>query len=203
MGTVETKTQYGWYYDGRVESLITPEIQAEFDRIEEEAGDDITKQLAAGQEIVNRTNSLLQGGGVVHTGVSEEGPGLGYLSIILSFLAIAVAVVASGGLGGGEIAQWRATTVLSGLGMGIALIPMSFILGIVRVDTSGGDVLGGIGAFVTFVSGFVIFASARSVVAEFRRTKIYAEYRGEGLVETVIGAGAVKESESALVESGA
>ena len=137
-----------------------------------------------------------------YTGVSDDGPGLGYLSIVLSFLAIAVAVAASGGLGGGEIAQWRATTVLSGLGLGIALIPMSFILGIVRVDTSGGDVLGGIGAFVTFVSGFVVFASARSVVAEFRRTKIYAEYRGEGLVETVIGAGSSKATEPALADSG-
>ena len=68
-----------------------------------------------------------------------------------------------------------------------------------RVDSSGGDVLGGIGAFVTFVCGFVIFASGRSVVSEFRRTKIYAEYRGEGLVETVIGAGSAKEGE--LVET--
>ena len=201
VGTAEKKTEYGWYYDGRVESLITPEIQAEFDAIEEEAGDDLTKQLAAGQEIVNRTNSLLAGGGVVETGVSDDGPGLGYLSIILGFLSILVAIVASGALGGGEIAQWRATTTLSGLGLGLALIPMSFILGIVRVDTSGGDVLGGIGAFVTFISGFVIFASARSVVAEFRRTKIYAEYKGAGLVETVIGAGATKDAEPELADS--
>lgn len=199
VGTVETKTQYGWYFDGRVESLVTPEIQAEFDRIEEEAGDDINKQLAAGQEITNKLNSLQAGGGVVQTGVAEDGPGLGYLSITLAFIAILVAVVASGALGGGETVQWRATTILTGLGIGIALIPLSFILGIVRVDSSGGDVLGGIGAFVTFVSGFVIFASGRSVVSEFRRTKIYAEYKGEGLVETVIGAGTSKDAE--LVDS--
>ena len=199
VGTVETKTQYGWYFDGRIDSLITPEIQAEFDAIEEEAGDDIGKQLAAGQDITNRINSLQAGGGVVYTGVDEDGPGLGYLSIILSFMAILVAIAASGALGGGETLQWRATTVLAGLGLGIALIPLAFIFGIVRVDSSGGDVLGGIGAFVTFVCGFVIFASGRSVVAEFRRTKIYAEYRGEGLVETVIGAGSAKEGE--LVET--
>ncbi|MGB1505695.1 MAG: ABC transporter permease subunit [Acidimicrobiales bacterium] len=199
VGTVETKTQYGWYFDGRIDSLITPEIQAEFDAIEEEAGDDIGKQLAAGQEITNRINSLQAGGGVVYTGVDEDGPGLGYLSIILSFMAILIAVAASGALGGGETLQWRATTVLAGLGLGIALIPLAFIFGIVRVDSSGGDVLGGIGAFVTFVSGFIIFASGRSVVAEFRRTKLYADYRGEGLVETVIGAGSAKEGE--LVET--
>ncbi len=199
VGTVETKTQYGWYFDGRIDSLITPEIQAEFDAIEEEAGDDIGKQLAAGQEITNRINSLQAGGGVVYTGVDEDGPGLGYLSIILSFMAILVAIAASGALGGGETLQWRATTVLAGLGLGIALIPLAFIFGIVRVDSSGGDVLGGIGAFVTFVCGFVIFASGRSVVSEFRRTKLYAEYRGEGLVETVIGAGSAKEGE--LVET--
>ncbi len=199
VGTVETKTQYGWYFDGRIDSLITPEIQAEFDAIEEEAGDDIGKQLAAGQEITNRINSLQAGGGVVYTGVDEDGPGLGYLSIILSFMAILIAVAASGALGGGETLQWRATTVLAGLGLGIALIPLAFIFGIVRVDSSGGDVLGGIGAFVTFVSGFIIFSSGRSVVAEFRRTKLYADYRGEGLVETVIGAGSAKEGE--LVET--
>ena len=117
----------------------------------------------------------------------------------MSFTAILVAIAASGALGGGETLQWRATTVLSGLGLGIALIPLAFIFGIVRVDTSGGDVLGGIGAFVTFICGFVIFASGRSVVSEFRRTKLYAEYQGEGLVETVIGAGSAEEAE--LVES--
>jgi glycine betaine/proline transport system permease protein len=199
VGTVETKTRYGWYFDGRIDSLITPEIQAEFDAIEIEAGDDIGKQLAAGQEITNKINSLQTGGGVVYTGVDEDGPGLGYLSIVLSFTAILVAIAASGALGGGETLQWRATTVLSGLGLGIALIPLAFIFGIVRVDTSGGDVLGGIGAFVTFICGFVIFASGRSVVSEFRRTKLYAEYQGEGLVETVIGAGSAEEAE--LVES--
>ena len=201
VGTVETKTQYGWYFDGRIDSLITPEIQAEFDLIEEEAGDDIGKQLAAGQEITNKINSLQAGGGVAYTGVDEDGPGLGYLAIVLSFMAIAVAVAASGALGGGETLQWRATTVFAGLGLGISLIPLSFILGIVRVDTSGGDVLGGIGAFVTFICGFVIFASGRSVVAEFRRTKIYAEYQGEGLVETVIGAGSAQEAELAEASS--
>lgn len=199
VGTVETKTQYGWYFDGRIDSLITPEIQAELDAIEEEAGDDIGKQLAAGQEITNRINSLQAGGGVVYTGVDDDGPGLGYLSIILGFIAIFVAIAASGALGGGETVQWRATAMLAGLGLGLALIPLSFILGIVRVDTSGGDVLGGIGAFVTFICGFIIFASGRSVVSEFRRTKIYAEYQGEGLVETVIGAGATAEAE--LVET--
>lgn len=199
VGTVETKTQYGWYFDGRVESLVTPEIQAEFDRIEEEAGDDVNKQLAAGQEITNRMNSLQAGGGLVYTGVDSDGPGLGYLSIILGFMAIFVAIAASGALGGGEIVQWRATTILAGLGLGMALIPMSFILGIVRVDASGGDVLGGIGAFVTFICGFVVFSSGRSVVSEFRRTKIYAEYKGEGLVETVIGVGASEDAE--LVDS--
>ncbi|MCP3936326.1 MAG: ABC transporter permease subunit [Actinomycetia bacterium] len=200
IGNAERKTQYGWYYDGRIESLITPEVQAEFDRLEEEAGDDITKQLAAGQAIVNKTNSLQSGGGTVHSGVADDGPGLAWLSMGLGLMAILVGIVASGVFGGGEVVQWRATTVTTGIGLGIALIPMAFILGIVRVDDSGGDVLGGIGAFATFIAGIMIFVSGRSVVAEFRRTKIYAEYKGDGLVETVIGVGDGDEAD--LVGSG-
>ncbi len=52
-------------------------------------------------------------------------------------------------------------------------IPGAFILGIVRVAEAGA--LGGIGAFMTVIAGFVVFASGRGVVNEFRRRKIYAD----------------------------
>ena len=61
----------------------------------------------------------------------------------------------------------------------------AFIISLVRVATGGG-VLAGIGAFVTFVAGFVIFSSGSSVVNEFRRKKVYAEYVHDASKDVVV-----------------
>lgn len=45
-----------WMVDLRTDSLITPEMQAEIDRLSEEAGDDINKQISNGQKITNMIN---------------------------------------------------------------------------------------------------------------------------------------------------
>jgi len=76
--------------------------------------------------------------------------------------------------GGGEQTRWKFSALMAGVGAMLMVIPMAFILGIVRVGT-GSTTLGGIGAFLTFLAGFIVFASGRSVVNEFRRRKIYSD----------------------------
>ena len=173
-GDDDTSSEFGWFFDARVESLITPEFLEEMEAIEAEAGDDINKQLAAAQTITNAYNSLENGETIVHTGFSEGGPQLGWLAVILSGLAVLAAIPAAGLLGGGDTRRWQGSVLMSGLGLGIMGITMAFMISMIRVADSP-KVLAGIGAFLTFVAGFVVFASGRSVVNEFRRRKVYRD----------------------------
>jgi len=173
VGNSERKSEYGWFFDARLESLETPEFLAEIDEIRAEAGDDINKQLAAAQKITNMYNSLQTGDVVVHNGVNDDGPGLGWPSIAISVLALLAALPGAGLLGGGEKRRWQASVLVTGLGLALMAIPIAFIAGIVRVAEPA--VLSGVAAFTTMLAGFIIFASGRGVVDEFRRRKVYAD----------------------------
>ena len=171
---------FGWYFDERLESIQrgsgeeAVNFDAEIARIREEAGDDINKQIAAAQEIQNMINSAQSGDRVIYSGVDSAGPGLGWISMAVAALAVVASLFSAGVLGGGEQSRWKGSAVLAGLGLALMTIPMAFILGIVRVGI-GSTTLGGIGAFLTFLAGFVVFSSGRSVVNEFRRRKIYSD----------------------------
>ncbi len=171
---------WGWYFDERVESIqrasseVPQDIAEEIERLRDEAGDDINKQIANAQTITNLMNSVQTGSKVIYSGVDPEGPGLGWISMALAALAVVFSIPASGLFGGGEQRRWRASALLAGTGLAIMIVPMAFILGIVRVGT-GSTTLGGIGAFMTFIAGFLVFSSGRSVVNEFRRRKIFSD----------------------------
>ena len=92
----------------------------------------------------------------------------------LAALAVLFSIPASGLVGGGEQMRWKASVLFAGTGLAIMMIPMAFILGIVRVGV-GSTTLGGIGAFMTFLGGFIVFSSGRSVVNEFHRRKIFSD----------------------------
>ena len=191
VGNAEKKTEYGWLFDERISAIerssgdVPPDIQAEIDRLREEAGDDINKQIANAQAITNLINSVQSGDKIVHSGVNGEGPQLGWLAIIMGALALAVSFVAAGVGGVSENQRWQGSVLLAGLGLGIMTYVGAFIISLVRVATGVG-VLAGIGAFVTFVAGFVIFSSGSSVVNEFRRKKVYAEYVHDASKDVVV-----------------
>jgi len=171
---------WGWYFDDRVEAIqrtsadVPPDIADEIERLRTEAGDDINKQIANAQAITNLMNTVQTGDKVIHSGVDSDGPALGWISMVLAVLALGFAIPASGLLGGGEQIRWKASVLFAGTGLAIMIIPMAFILGIVRVGV-GSTTLGGIGAFMTFIGGVIIFSSGRSVVNEFRRRKIFSD----------------------------
>ncbi len=196
VGDIEKKTEYGWYFDSRIEAIerasdeVPADVQLEIERIEAEAGDDITKQIVAAQEITNLLNTIKTGSRVVYTGVAADGPGLGWLSIALAALGVAASVLASGAASLDERRRWFGSVMMAGFGMALMVVPMAFTLGIVRVAT-GANPLAGIGAFMTFVAGAVIFSGGRGVLGEFRRNKIYAEVTITDVrAETVLGVGA-------------
>ncbi len=171
---------WGWYFDERLEAIqrasedVPPDIAARIEELREGAGDDINKQIAAAQDIQNLINSVQSGDKIIYSGVDPDGPGLGWISMGLGALAVLTSLFSAGLIGAGEQMRWKSSAFLAGIGLAMMTIPMAFILGIVRVGI-GSTTLGGIGAFMTFLAGFVVFTSGRSVVNEFRRRKIYSD----------------------------
>jgi len=173
-GNEEKQSEFGWIYDSRLTSLETPEFLEEIERLETDAGDDITKQLAAAQTISNMYNSLINGQRIVYTGVQDDGPQLGWVVTGIALIATATSLMSTGLVGRAEKRRWQAATVLSGLGLALMAIPAALIASIVR--TAEPNAIAGVGVFVAFVGGFAFFTAGRSVVGEFRRRKLYADH---------------------------
>ena len=173
-GNDEQQSEFGWIYDSRLTSLETPEFIAEIERLETDAGNDITKQLAAAQTISNMYSSLINGQRIVYTGVQDDGPQLGWVVTGIAIVATMTALMSTGLVGRAEKRRWQAATVLSGLGLALMAIPAALIASIVR--TAEPNAIAGVGAFVAFVGGFAFFTAGRSVVGEFRRRKLYADH---------------------------
>jgi len=194
-GNTQTKTEFGWYFD------LTDEFQAELAG-EGSSGED-SEELADEAAITDLLTDTVQadstrgievdaGGSytrIVFNGVEDDGPGLGLLAMLLGVFGLAAAIPASGLTGRDEVTRWKASVLLCGIGIALMAVPMGFILGMVRVAEPGA--LSGVGAFVTLVAGFLLFASGRGVVAEFRRRKIY---RDAGSNSAVVGPNDAQES---------
>ena len=204
-GNTQTKTEFGWYFD------LTDEFQAELagDGSSNEDGEELSDEEAAAvlltdtvdeEEVDDALDAGVSSGytRIVFNGVEDDGPGLGLLAMLLGVLGLAAAIPASGLTGGGEETRWKASVLLCGIGLALMAVPMSFILGMVRVAEPGA--LSGVGAFVTLVAGFLLFASGRGVVAEFRRRKIYKDASSDSAAAAPAGAQENADSGLAMAE---
>ena len=204
-GNTQTKTEFGWYFD------LTDEFQAELigDGSSNEDGEELSDEEAAAvlltdtvdeEEVDDALDAGVSSGytRIVFNGVEADGPGLGLLAMLLGVLGLAAAIPASGLTGGGEETRWKASALLCGIGLALMAVPMSFILGMVRVAEPGA--LSGVGAFVTLVAGFLLFASGRGVVAEFRRRKIYKDASSDSAAAAPAGAQENADSGLAMAE---
>ena len=204
-GNTQTKTEFGWYFD------LTDEFQAELagDGSSNEDGEELSDEEASAalpadivdeEEVDDALDSDVSSGytRIVFNGVEADGPGLGLLAMLLGVLGLAAAIPASGLTGGGEETRWKASVLLCGIGLALMAVPMSFILGMVRVAEPGA--LSGVGAFVTLVAGFLLFASGRGVVAEFRRRKIYKDASSDSAAAAPAGAQENADSGLAMAE---
>lgn len=204
-GNTQTKTEFGWYFD------LTDEFQAELigDGSSNEDGEELSDEEAAAvlltdtvdeEEVDDALDAGVSSGytRIVFNGVEADGPGLGLLAMLLGVLGLAAAIPASGLTGGGEETRWKASVLLCGIGLALMAVPMSFILGMVRVAEPGA--LSGVGAFVTLVAGFLLFASGRGVVAEFRRRKIYKDASSDSAAAAPAGAQENADSGLAMAE---
>ena len=65
-----------------------------------------------------------------------------------------------------------------GIGLAVSGIGLAWIVSVARVV--GGSYFSGVGAFVTAIGGFFLFATGRTMVREFYREEVFDD---EGVIE--------------------
>ena len=161
-----------WSSDGRLDTLMTPELEAEIERLREEAGDDINKQIANGQAITNLINST-QADPSLHDGLQGDGPRLGWATMGFAGAALASTLVTAGLMRGGERQRWHFGALTAGLGLAALAIPAAWIFSFTR--TAEPRAVSGNGSFFAMAFAFILFAIGRSAIADFHRRRIYSD----------------------------
>ena len=112
-------------------------------------------------------------GDIIHDGFESEGAGLGIWTLIAGVAALALSIPAIGLLGIDESLRYRWSTVVAGLGLGIAVVPLAWIVTIVRVADT--NFVSGVGSMFVLTAGVTLFATCRGTLSEFERNKIYGD----------------------------
>ena len=161
-----------WAVDSRAESVVTPELQAELDRLEQEAREEPDKAAQNAITISGLVAEARRKNPVSFNGLVEEGPGFGLLTLWMGVLGILFSLPAAGLFVGGERRRWMWSVAISALGVGVMLASGGWIASLVRA--SDPDYVSGPGSFLCLLAGFLLFVSSRGVLREFRRSKVYA-----------------------------
>ena len=160
-----------WSIDRRASSVITPELAAEVERLEQEGRDNPSKAAINAATIGSLVSAAQRQDPVRANGFEEGGSGLGYLALGLGALGLIFTLPAAGLFGSDERRRWRWSVAVSALGAGITLVAAGWIASLVRVSDPG--FVSGPGAFLCLLGGLFLFISSRSVLREFRRVKVY------------------------------
>ena len=161
-----------WLVDTRAGSVITPELQAELDRLEQEAREDPSKASANATQISALAAEAQRKNPIRTDAFAEAGPRLGHLTMWLGVVALLLNLSAAGLFGSDDRRRWRWSVAVSALGVGVILVSGGWITSLVRV--SDPNFVSGPGSFLCLLAGFFLFASSRRVLREFRRTRVYS-----------------------------
>lgn len=156
-----------WSVDGRASA---EEMLAELTRLQESQGD---QQGTAAQAVTIGTEAVIRQEDVQTNGFTAGGTRFGYLALGLGIAGFLATLPAAGVFGGGERRRWRWSLAAAALGAGVMLTAGGWIASLVRVHDD--NYSSGPGAFICLMAGFFLVLSARGVIKEFRRTKVYAD----------------------------
>ena len=187
----------GWSFDTRTDAVVTPEIQQQIDDLRQQALDDPSLAPTNATLITNLVNSARDTDEIILNALSNDGSRLGRIVVPLGVLGLIASLPAAGLLGGGERRRWQMCAVLAGFGLAVVAVSIAWVASLARVADP--RFVSGVGVFITGVGGFIIFASARGVLTEFRRSRVYAADTGD--TNTAPSAGddvVLSEEEAAL-----
>ena len=171
VGMLAVAALSSWSVDTRTASVITPELKAEIDRLEQEAREDASKASENATQIAALAAEAQRKNPIRTDGFAASGPRLGHLTLWLGVLALLLTLPAAGLFGIGERLRWRWSVGVSALGVGVMLVSAGWIGSLVRV--SDPNFVSGAGSFLCLLAGFLLFASSRGVLREFRRATVY------------------------------
>ena len=163
----------GWSFDERTDQVVSAETEAQIEELRQKALDNPADAGPIGAEISALRAQLSITERKITDGISSEGTGLGIWTLIAGLVGLATTLPAAGVFGRDEQRQWRWSTVTAGFGVGVAAVGFSWIF--VHVRSADPNYVSGVGSFLTMIGGFMLAATALSVLNEFRRSKIYAD----------------------------
>ena len=143
----------GWAFDFRADSVITPEVQEEIDRLSELGRTDPANAATYAADISAMMARVQRTGVSVTSGVSSEGPGFGTTTRIIAIAVVALSIATR------HRTRWPWQSLIAGLGLSVAAIGAGWILSVLRVGDSG--YVSGAGAFITVLAGVLIFVAHR------------------------------------------
>ena len=161
-----------WAVDSRAESVITPELAAELERLEQEARQDPTRESQNAITIAALVAEAQRKNPIRFDGFAEEGPGLGGLAMWMGVIGLLFSLPAAGVFGAEERRRWVWSVGVSAMGVGVMLASAGWIVSLVRASDL--NYVSGPGAFLCLLAGFLLFVSSRGVLREFCRAKVYA-----------------------------
>lgn len=162
----------GWSFDEREQSVLSPEVQAQIDELERRSQEPGANRAVLSAQILGlRATAADEVGEVIVDGVSARGPQLGLWAFVFGILALFAAVPAVGLYGTSDRLLWYWNSIAAGLGGGVAMIGLAWILTHVRTADHG--YVTGVGAFMAVVAGGLILGAALPVLNVIRRTKKY------------------------------
>jgi len=167
----------GWTFDTRAGSVIGPELQAELDVIEgqskiaEEAGD-LAKVGSLAAEYTALIAYAQRTGDIIYDGYTDEGAGLGWITLFLGLLTLGLAVPASGFFSQDELFLYKWCSIVCGLGLGLLLLGVAWVASISRVAET--NLVSGVGVLFLLFAGVTTAASARGTLSEFDRKQVYS-----------------------------
>ena len=181
----------GWSWDERQEAIITPEIQAEIDALEQRAIENPEESAARAADMLSlRAQATRER--LITDGVSRNGSRLGLWALVFGILAVLAGLPAAGVFGGGEQRKWQWSAATAGIGAGVACIALAWVF--THVRTGHVKYVSGVGSFLTMVAGLLILASTMAVLKEIRRSKVYGDPLDEVAAADTISETTVKEA---------
>ena len=163
----------GWSIDQRVESVVSPELQAEVSALEQQAenSDDPAVEARIAQEIIALYSAAQRTEKIVTDGFSGDGSKYGYLAIAFGTIGVVCVLPAAGVFGSNERKRRRWNAVVAGVGVSLMVVASAWIASLLRVADI--KFSSGAGAFLCLVAGFLLMASTAGVLMKFGRSQVY------------------------------
>ncbi len=162
-----------WSFDTRSDTVLSADDLARIDELKAQAVADPANAAVYAAEITTLQTTQQTNAKIILDGRTSEGAGLGIWALVLGVISLGVAVLSSGLAGLDDRFRWVGSTVLAGMGGGIFAICAAWIGTLARATDP--NFVSGVGSFIALCAGFFVLASARPVLNEFRRTRVYAD----------------------------